>query len=225
MEKIIALNHKMNLNYGDLKSYINGLKKLDLEVIVFPTAIYAKMFIDSGFKTGLQNVYYHKWGAYTGEISPKQAASIGISYVLIGHSERRDKFHETDEDINNKIRCALMEGLKVILCVGEEANEDYKVVLKKQIHNALEDIQDEIMIAYEPKWAIGSQIIPSNKRIKETINYIKSLFDYDVKVLYGGSVSGENIKTLNEVNVVSGYLIGGGSTNINELKKIEEVVH
>ena len=80
------------------------------------------------------------------------------------------------------------------------------------------------MIAYEPRWAIGSKIIPSNERIKEAVNYIKSLFNYDVKVLYGGSVSSENIKTLNEVNVVSGYLIGGGSTNINELKKIKEVV-
>ena len=224
MEKIIALNHKMNLNYGELKTYINGLKKLNLNVLVFPTSIYAKTFIDSGLPTGLQNIYFHKRGAYTGEISPKQAASLGIKYVLIGHSERREKFHETLEDINNKIRCALMEDLNVILCVGEDDGEDYKVVLKKQILTALKDISGEIMIAYEPKWAIGSQVIPSNKRIEAAVKYIKSLFDYDVKVLYGGSVNSETIKTLNEVNVVSGYLIGGGSTNLNELKKIKEVV-
>ena len=106
MEKIIALNHKMNLNYGELKTYINGLKKLNLNVLVFPTSIYAKTFIDSGLPTGLQNIYFHKRGAYTGEISPKQAASLGIKCVLIGHSERREKFHETLDDINNKIRCA-----------------------------------------------------------------------------------------------------------------------
>ena len=224
MEKIIALNHKMNLNYGEVEEYIKGLKKLDLNPIVFPTSIYASSFIENGFTTGLQNIYFHKRGAYTGEISPKQAASLGINYVLIGHPERKELFDETDEEVNRKIKCALDSDLKVILCVGEDKDEDYKSAIKKQIDSYLKGIDREIIIAYEPMWAIGKNIIPCHKKLEEVINYIKSFFNYDVKVLYGGSVNSESIKTLNDVNVVSGYLIGTVSTDINELEKIKEVV-
>ena len=223
MEKIIALNHKMNLNYDELEDYVNKLKENNLDVLVFPTSIYAAYFIEHGFKTGLQNIAPNM-GPYTGEISPKQAYNLGVSYVLVGHSERRMYFHETDIEINAKIKNALKENLKVILCVGEKADEDYKIVIKNQIQKALLDINDEIIVSYEPVWSIGNGNIPSNQRLYEVVNYIKSLFDYDVKVLYGGSVNSHTIETLKEVNVVSGYLIGGASTDINELIKIREVV-
>lgn len=224
MEKIIALNHKMNMEKDQIDEYINSLKKLDLNIIVFPTSIYAQKFINEKIQTGLQNIYYKENGAYTGEISSKQAKSIGTSHVLIGHSERRCIFGETNEEINQKIKQAQKDNLKVILCVGEKHNEHYKEILKSQIEEGLKDITEEVIIAYEPVWAIGNQITPSNKEIEEILKYIKSLFNYNVKVLYGGSVNSETIKTLKEVNEVAGYLIGGVSTNINELEKIKEVL-
>lgn len=224
MEKIIALNHKMNMEQKQIDEYINSLKKLDLNVIVFPTSIYAQKFINEDIQTGLQNIYHKENGAYTGEISPKQAQSIGISHVIIGHSERRTIFGETNEEINKKIKHAQENNLKVILCVGEKQNEHYKEILKTQIQEGLKDINEEVIIAYEPVWAIGNQVTPSNNEIEEILKYIKSLFNYNVKVLYGGSVNSETIKTLKEVNEVAGYLIGGVSTDIKELEKIKEVL-
>ncbi|MCI9084751.1 MAG: triosephosphate isomerase, partial [Bacilli bacterium] len=224
MEKIIALNHKMNMEHEQINQYINSLKKLDLNVVVFPTAIYAKSFINEGFQTGLQNIYHKENGAYTGEISPKQAKSIGVSHVIIGHSERRCIFGETNEDINKKIKQAQENNIKVILCIGEKQNEYYKEILKKQIEEGLKNITEEVIIAYEPVWAIGNKITPSNREIEEILKYIKSLFKYNVKVLYGGSVNSETIKTLKEVNEVAGYLIGGVSTDIKELEKIKRVI-
>lgn len=224
MEKIIALNHKMNMEQEQINQYINSLKKLDLNVVVFPTAIYAKSFINEGFQTGLQNIYHKENGAYTGEVSPKQAKSIGVSHVIIGHSERRCIFGETNEDINKKIKQAQENNIKVILCIGEKQNEYYKEILKKQIEEGLKNITEEVIIAYEPVWAIGNKITPSNREIEEILKYIKSLFKYNVKVLYGGSVNSETIKTLKEVNEVAGYLIGGVSTDIKELEKIKEVL-
>lgn len=225
MEKIIALNHKMNMEQNQIEEYIESLKKLDLNVLVFPTSIYAQKFINEDIQTGLQNIYHKENGAYTGEISPKQAKSIGVSHVIIGHSERRCIFGETNEEINKKIKHAQENNLKVILCVGEKQNEYYKEILKSQIEEGLKDIKEEVIIAYEPVWAIGNKITPSNNEIEEILKYIKSLFNYNVKVLYGGSVNSETIKTLKEVNEVAGYLIGGVSTDINELEKIKEVLN
>lgn len=224
MEKIIVLNHKMNMRYNEIKDYIKTLKKLNLKPIVFPTSIYAKEFIENNFKTGIQNIYYKNEGPYTGEISVGQAKSLGIEYVLIGHSERREIFSESNEEINKKIKAALRDDLKVILCVGEKKAEDYKKVLKKQITECLKDINEEVIIAYEPVWSIGTNEIPSKEEVKKIINYIKSLTNYDIMVLYGGSVDSTVIKTLKEVEEVSGFIIGGNSTNINELIRIKEVV-
>lgn len=224
MEKIIALNHKMNMSYDETKEYINELKKIDLNPIVFPTAIYAKEFIDNKFKTGIQNIYSKNNGPYTGEISPSQAKSLGINYALIGHSERRELFKETNEEINKKIKSALENDLKVILCVGEKKEEDYKVILKNQIESALNGIDKEIIIAYEPVWAVGTNETPCKEDIKKIIKYIKSLTNYDIMVLYGGSVDSTIIDNLKEVEEVSGFLIGGNSTNISELIKIKEAV-
>ncbi len=224
MEKIVALNHKMNMDYDEIKVYIQNLKKLNLDPIVFPTAIYAKDFIENNIKTGLQNIYYQESGSYTGEISPKQAQSLGIEYALIGHFERREIFNETNADINKKVKAALQNNLKVILCIGEKRNEDYKEILKKQIEEGLNGVTKEVIIAYEPVWSIGSKQTLDKKEIENIIKYIKSLFSYDIMVLYGGSVDSAIINDLKEVNIVSGFLIGGNSTNIQELAKIKEVV-
>ncbi len=226
MEKIIVANHKMNMTLQDTQEYIKVLKNASFKPIICPTSIYAKIFIDSGFETALQNVYFENKGAYTGEISPWQAKSLGVKYVIIGHSERREIFKEDNKQINKKIKKALENELKVILCIGEtlEQRANYQTVLSKQITEGLKDIEDRIIIAYEPIWAIGTGIIPTNEEITETTKFIKSLFSYDVDVLYGGSVNKNNIEALKEVNVVSGYLIGGASIYAEELIKIGEVV-
>lgn len=223
MEKIIVANHKMNMQKDEIKEYISKLKNIDM--IICPTAIYAPYFIENGFETGLQNIYYEDKGAYTGEISPFQASALGVKYVIIGHSERRELFKETNLDINKKIKSALRHHLKVILCIGETENQrnNYKEVLKKQITEGLDGITEEVIIAYEPVWAIGTGKTPTNEDISEVAKYIKSLLNNPL-VLYGGSVNSNNIKTLNEVKEVNGYLIGGASTKIDELLKIREVV-
>ena len=226
MEKMIVANHKMNMTLPEIENYIEVLEKSSFKPIVCPTSIYAKLFVDHGFETGLQNIYLEDKGAYTGEISPKQAKSIGINCVIIGHSERRQIFKEDNSQINQKIKKALENDLKVILCIGETLDQrnNYQEILSKQITESLKEIDDEIIIAYEPVWAIGTGITPTNEEIDEITKYIKSLFSYDVKVLYGGSVSLNNIASLKAVNVVSGYLIGGASTKADELIKIGEVV-
>ena len=119
---MIFLNHKMNLTLDEVNNYIEALKNYKEKIIVLPTALYAKEFINSGYKVGLQNIYYEEKGMYTGEISPYQAFQLGASYVLIGHYERRSIFGENNEMVNKKIKSALKNKLKVVLCVGD--NDD-----------------------------------------------------------------------------------------------------
>lgn len=220
--KLVILNHKMNLNYDEIRKYINDLKDYKDKFIVMPSAIYTKDFIDSGFKTGLQNIYAFDKGMYTGEISAWQARSLGIEYVLIGHSERRIIFKEDDSLINLKIKNALSNGLKVILCVGEDFGEEVNDVLSKQITDDLKDIEENVIIAYEPVHAIGTGQTPSINEIEARINYIKSLVN--TKVLYGGSINSNNIKELNKIKNIDGYLIGLASLKKDEVIKILEVV-
>ena len=222
MEKIVIANLKMNLNLEEVKNYIEKIK--NKKVIICPTAIYATYFIENEIMTGIQNVYTEDKGAFTGEISSLQVKSLGISYVIIGHSERRRIFKEDNELINEKIKTALRNNLKVIFCVGEDLTEDYRKVLKTQITEGLKDVSEEVIIAYEPVWSIGTGKIPINEDITQRTNFIKSLLNYDVKVLYGGSVNNTNIATLEEIKEISGYLIGTASLDVNELINIIEVV-
>lgn len=217
MKKVI-LNHKMNLTYNEVENYIDYLDKVKKNIIVLPSSLYVKKFIDSGFITGLQNVYFDDTGAYTGEISAYQAKSLGVEYALIGHSERRNLFNEDSDIINKKIKSAIKNGLKVILCVGESSKD----VLYKQITSALEDVNEDVIISYEPIYAIGTGVIPKLEDVEEKINYIKSLVN--TKVLYGGSVNSSNIDELNKVKNIDGFLIGSAGLDPEEVMKILEVV-
>ena len=224
MEKVIVANQKMNMSYHEVKKFINGLSKASFKSIICPSSLYVPYYVEKGITTGIQNIYTEKSGPYTGEISAYQAKSVGAQYVLIGHSERRRIFGETDDDVNLKVKQSLEAGLKVILCVGENIGEDYKEVIKRQITLGLKDVSSKVIISYEPVYSIGTGIIPSNDEIIEVVKFIKSFFDYDVDVFYGGSVNLDTALELKKIDLLSGYLVGSLSTDIDDFIKIGEVL-
>ena len=203
------------------------MKEVKNKFIVFPSVIYLEKFIQNNFICGVQNASAHNPGPYTSEVSIHALKNIGVKYVLLGHSEVRQNMFEDDELINLKIKQALDNNLKVVLCIGENLEaynqSQTKDILKNQIYNALKNINEEVIISYEPVWAIGSGKTPTNSEIEDIVNYIKSLFNYNIKVLYGGSVSDNNIETLNEIPNVDGFLIGKAATKPSSLIKIIEV--
>lgn len=236
-KKVVA-NMKMNMTIHDIGDY---LKKINpnvksKDVVICPTSIYIPYFLKQSYEVGIQNTYLYDEGAYTGEVSPKQAASMGVKYTIIGHSERRKYFLEDDLVINKKILEALKYDMKVILCIGETKEEKSLLrterVLNKQITRALSDINDisNIIIAYEPIWAIGTSVIPTKEEIFKNVEYIKKvIFEKyqrdDIMVLYGGSVNEKNISDLCDIENISGFLVGGASNDADKfLKIIKEVV-
>ena len=231
MIKIFA-NMKMNLSYNEIKDYINQTKEFKDNFVVIPSSIYIPYFKENNYHIGIQNISKYDNGAYTGDISTTQVKSLDIDYVLIGHSERRLVFNETLEDINTKMIKSKEQDLKIILCIGETKKQKIegltKQVLKEQIESAFKNINSisNIIIAYEPVWSIGTGIIPTNDDIFDITNYIKqiinNIYNKDIDVLYGGSVNEKNIKDLNLISNLSGYLIGGASLNPNKLYKIIE---
>lgn len=224
--KLVIGNMKMNLTLEEIKNYVGKINYND-SVVICPTSLYVPYF--KNCHVGVQNTYYKEKGAYTGEISPMQCASMGIEYTILGHSERRAYFNETDDIINLKIMEALSNNLKVILCVGEKDGEDVEQVLESELSGSLANLVDlsNIIIAYEPIWAIGTGKIPTNEQIMKTTQYIKNLikeyYETDIKVLYGGSVNKDNIESLNTITNVDGFLVGGASTKVDEFNRIIEV--
>ena len=228
MSKLVLANLKMyQCTKEEVNDYINKLKEVKNKFIVFPSVIYLEKFIQNNFICGVQNASAHNPGPYTSEVSIHALKNIGVKYVLLGHSEVRQNMAEDDELINLKIKQALDNNLKVVLCVGENLEaynqSQTKDILKNQINNALKNINEEVIISYEPVWAIGSGKTPTNSEIEDIVSYIKSLFNYNIKVLYGGSVSDNNIETLNEIPNVDGFLIGKAATKPSSLIKIIEV--
>ncbi len=230
--KTIAANWKMHLTLQDavnLASSINSSSKN--EIIIFPPSLYAILIKDivhkKNIKVGVQNVFYEDSGAYTGEISPIMVKSSNLDYVLIGHSERRIHFFETDEIINKKIKKALSHNLNVILCVGEkledrENNRHFEVV-KLQLLKALEGVYEfsKIKIAYEPVWAIGTGKNATPQQANEMHHFIKNIIP--LHILYGGSVNEYNAKELLSQKYIDGLLIGGASLKSHSFNKIIEL--
>ena len=222
--KLIVGNIKMNMRFGEIPDYINSFKDINNKnLIICPSYIYIPYFLNYNFSVGSQNVCAYEDGGYTGEISARQLHSIGVKYTIIGHSERRIKLKETDIEINKKIKNALDAHLKVILCVGEtkEENDLLKkdVIIKRQIRNALFNIDDisNVIIAYEPVWAVGTNSIPKKEELIKTITYIKriilSMHNRDIKVIYGGSINEKNINDFKEIKELDGFLVGSASIN------------
>lgn len=234
-KKIVVANLKMNLNIGEISNYLKEInEKIESpNVVICPTSIYIPYFLNKNFSVGIQNIYSKNEGAFTGEISPRQAISMGIRYAIIGHSERRNYFEEKDSMINEKVKASLEQKITPIFCIGETIEQKSMLrterVLKQQILMGLRDMKkddlEKVYIAYEPVWSIGSGEIPTNLEIERIVEYIKLIvskeFDYsDIKVLYGGSVNEKNISELNQIKNLSGYLVGGASLDPNKLLSI-----
>lgn len=242
---IIAGNWKMNKTVRKAVEFTKELVETlndcpDMEIVIFPpfTALYAiaNVVRDTNILFGAQNMYYEPAGAYTGEISPLMLADIGVHYVILGHSERREILGETDAMINLKMKAALNYRMKPILCIGEKIEEREKGKAEEVVHNQLvndlNDISKDEMVrtvlAYEPLWAIGTGKTASpedaNKMhafIRETIS---SLYDKRtasrVRIQYGGSVRPDNIDILMAQPEIDGALVGGASLDVESFSKI-----
>lgn len=234
-KKLIVANMKMNMTYNQINDYLNEVNKFDYNnLVICPSNIYIPYFINHKYSVGIQNVSVQNIGSLTGEVSAHQVSSLNVRYAIVGHSERRIKFGETDSDINSKIRLCLENNVKPILCVGESLeqynNNSTKLYIENQLLEDLSNINNlnDVIIAYEPVWAIGSGNVPSSDTIIDITRFIKKTinkyFKYeDVKVLYGGSINSDNVSILNNIDDLSGFLIGGASLSVLELKKIIEV--
>ncbi len=227
----ISANWKMNKTVNETVEFINAFLPLvndikDVDILIAPP--FTSLSTASGFlkgtniKLGAQNVFYEEKGAFTGEISPSMLLSAGCTHVIIGHSERRQYFHETDEIVNKKMKTARKNGLEVILCIGEslKEREDNKTfeVLDSQLSGSLKDLTlDGLIIAYEPIWAIGTGKTATKEQANEAHAYIRGWLKKNMKgadatrILYGGSVTPENIASLMSQPEVDGGLVGGAS--------------
>ncbi len=227
----ISANWKMNKTIEETKAFINSFLPMvkdvtDVDILIAPpfTSLSAAsgLLKSSNVILAAQNIYHEEKGAYTGEISPDMLKSAGCTSVIIGHSERRQYFSETDEVVNRKISTARNNGLEVILCIGEslEEREENKTfeVLYKQLTGSLKGHSlNGITIAYEPIWAIGTGETASKEQANEAHGYIREWLginkeDADsVRILYGGSVKPDNIEELMSQPYVDGALVGGAS--------------
>ena len=243
--KVIAGNWKMNMLPDKAMKYIEELAKNvnnieNKEVIIcvpYIDLFYSLLIAqNTNVKIGAQNMHWEKNGAFTGEISGEMLKSLGVEYVIIGHSERRAYFAETDETVNKKLKSAHENGLKPIVCVGEsleqKENGKTKDVIKSQTRLALDGLSNDqiknTIIAYEPIWAIGTGKTATkedaNESIKAIRKEIEKIYGKDVAecviILYGGSVKSTNAKELFEMSDIDGALVGGASLDVTEFTKI-----
>ncbi len=239
MKKIIIGNFKMNTKPSELKPYAMSLatktKGSKNDIIICPPythlSVAREFLTGSGVAYGAQNISDEEKGALTGEISASMIKDLGATYVIIGHSERRAKFKETDRLVNRKIKTALANGLKVILCVGESLqireNRQAYAFIKKELDDDLKGIYenelDSVIIAYEPIWAIGTGKTATNKDIIKMIETIRKEVEYlysekagkELSVVYGGSVNLNNYKKILSNETVNGVLVGGACLDVD----------
>ena len=242
--KVIAGNWKMNMLPNEAIDFIQELtplvKDIKNEVILcvpYTDLFYALLHVQgTNIKIGAQNMHWEEKGAYTGEVSAPMLKSIGVEYVIIGHSERRQYFAETDETVNKKIKSALAHGLKPIVCVGEtleqRENGQTEQIVTSQVEKAFEGIPaselEKIIVAYEPIWAIGTGKTATKEDANSTIMQIRKkiaeMYGQNeangVIIQYGGSVKSANAKELFEMSDIDGGLVGGASLKADEFSKI-----
>ena len=243
-KKVIAGNWKMNMLPNETINFIEGLsqeiKDVKNEIILcvpYTDLFYALLTAqNTNIKIGAQNMHWKEKGAYTGEISGQMLKSIGVEYVIIGHSERRQYFAETDETVNLKVKSALENNLKPIICVGETLEQrehgETEKIIESQIKLAFKDLTKEqiraIIIAYEPVWAIGTGKTATPEEANNVIKYIrkqiKELYNEEIAeniiIQYGGSVKASNAEELFNMSDIDGALVGGASLNFKEFSEI-----
>ena len=242
--KVIAGNWKMNMLPNEAIDFIQGLsekvKGTEHEVVlcvpytdIFYSVLNAQ---DTNIKIGAQNMHWEEKGAYTGEVSAEMLKSVGVEYVIIGHSERRQYFAETDETVNKKLKKALAVGLKPIVCVGETLEQREQgitmQVITTQTEKALEGLEanevEKVIIAYEPIWAIGTGKTATKEDANEAVKQIREKIAEKygqntangVIIQYGGSVKASNAKELFEMSDIDGGLVGGASLKVEEFSNI-----
>lgn len=241
--KVIAGNWKMNKSPIDVKAFMENfpslVKDTENEVILcvpFVDLIEAtELAKGTNIKIGAQNMHFEEKGAFTGEVSPKMLKDIDVEYVIIGHSERREYFNETDETVNKKLKSAFKYGLKPILCVGETLAQREAGITKDfvtvQVEKALDGLTNEeiagTIVAYEPIWAIGTGKTASKEDANEVCTWIREKINSkygdvskDVIIQYGGSVKSSNAKELFNMSNIDGGLVGGASLDAEEFAKI-----
>lgn len=221
-----------------LKASLSNIEGVEVAVAPPFTALYAvsQELKKSFIRLAAQNLFYEEKGAFTGEVSPLMLKEIGCQYVIIGHSERRQFFGETDETVNRRIKAALGQGLKPIFCIGEtlKEREEGKTlsVIERQVEGGLRGIGEEevksIDIAYEPVWAIGTGKTATPEQAEEVHRFIRErlgkLYSREmaesIRIQYGGSVTPENIKGLMNQENIDGALVGGASLKLETFSKI-----
>ena len=236
---IIAGNWKMHYTPEEAVKLVNELKPLvkdaTCDVVVCPTFVcldaVLKAVEGSNIKVAAQNMHFEEKGAFTGEISPLMLKELDMDYVVIGHSERRQYFNETDETVNKKVLKALEVGIDPILCVGETLEEreagNTKDVCKVQVEKALENVSKEdlakVVIAYEPVWAIGTGKTATSEDANDVIAYIREVvanlygeLANEVRIQYGGSVKPSNVAEIMNQSDIDGALVGGASLEAND---------
>ena len=245
MKPLMAANWKMNMDMKEAVSFIDRFKVLiknikKNEIVICPpfTLLYEfkKLLNKTNIILGAQNMYFEEKGAFTGEISALMLKDIGCEYVILGHSERRQYFNENDRLINQKIKTALRHNLKPILCVGETlgqktSNQTTKII-KNQLLNCLNTIDGSamknIVIAYEPVWAIGTGKNATPEQAEEVHKFIRGLLSSmynqrvsnNTRIIYGGSVKESNIKNLMKMKNINGALVGGASLDAKGFGRI-----
>lgn len=233
---IIAGNWKLNKTSREAIALVEELKRdvsdvQTVDIVVCPPftalSVVSDAILESNIALGAQNLYWQDSGAFTGEVSAPMLKDLGAQYVIIGHSERRQYFGETNETVNKRIRAALTHGLTPIVCVGEnlaerEGNKTFEVI-KNHVEGSLANLTSEemskIVIAYEPVWAIGTGKTATPEQAQEVHAYIRSLLEKlfgvsiasSVRIQYGGSVTPENIALLIAKPDIDGALVGGAS--------------
>lgn len=229
MKKIVVINHKTYLTLNEAKNYgidINDYIRGDQEVIICPSNIYIPYFTGKyNFSLGSQNISPLE---ITGETTGKMLKSYNTKYALVGHNERKNNLHETNKEINNKIKEAQKYNITPIAILGETYYEQQLKksgeVITKTLKEYLKDTNDNIIIGYEPNYTFKEKQIPTKDHIEEIVKLIKQItkrkYNKEIKVLYGGNVSKENIKTLEQIKNLDGYLVGRKAINIKDIKEI-----
>lgn len=244
MKKFIMGNFKMNFDKQQMKTYLEKLEKVltetKNEIVIFPSFtnldFAGKKLKNLNIFLGGQNVNENEDGAFTGEVSAKMLKGLDVSYVLVGHSERRKLFYETNSKINLKLKTLLKYGIKPVLCIGEtekeRLQEQTEHVLTIQLLEGLKGIYENelesIVVAYEPVWAIGTGKNASEKDVLDAVKHIRNVIKENYSkiaseklvVLYGGSLKSSNAKTYLSHKEVNGALIGGSSLDAEEFAKI-----